>query len=408
MASNFMCRMLQIPLLASLLSMCLLFPAVQGRRNISDIEHAYQGIYWKTALRECPTEHFDILVESTRMMLELTEKNNKPMDTPGWQRFFVADGAGMEGWSSEKHLPDYLQVQNIMTQVNLFPRLGKVGKGNKKRDYQVAYRCRSSRRGPCPKRGKTIATRKNSHGRWEMNFCEAFFSHKYLNDITNGEKMTAHKLGSLVSYEHLLAHDWTFVDLLGSSFHVKDLEAKNDNRHIKSKISGVEWANFFAWYWNAIPNFVVKYSAENYAWFWTNNWFNEKWDWKDNGLDPQWGPTTNTSFPGSPSEVAGPGAVVPLDIQTNEQKNCHSGNDPRESFCDYIGEPYGDWLKDREKSFTSEGGCELTNAGARLVIMPLTPLASVRVMAKKLRSLIPGVLVSGEARPEVIRMFSSS
>ena len=48
---------------------------------------------------ECGGKRFDILVESTRMMLELTKRTTKPMDTPGWQRFFVADPAGVEGWA---------------------------------------------------------------------------------------------------------------------------------------------------------------------------------------------------------------------------------------------------------------------------------------------------------------------
>ena len=51
---------------------------------------------------------------------------------------------------------------------------------------------------------------------------------------------------------------------------------------------------------------------------------------------------------------------MPKENQTTEQENCHAGNDPREVFCDYLGEPYSEWLKDREKPFISEGGCELT------------------------------------------------
>lgn len=50
-----------------------------------------------------------------------------------------------------------------------------------------------------------------------MFFCDGFFRHKYLNDITNGEKKRVESLPDLVSYEHLLAHEWTHVDLLGSS-----------------------------------------------------------------------------------------------------------------------------------------------------------------------------------------------
>ncbi|GMG41695.1 unnamed protein product [Aspergillus oryzae var. brunneus] len=104
-------------------------------------------------------------------------------------------------------------------------------------------------------------------------------------------------------------------------------------------------------------------TTDNYAWFWTNNWFNEKWDWKDNGFDPKYAPDNTTNALGGPENISGPGLGImnPEKNQTTEQKNCHAAaNDPREVFCDYLGEPYSDWLKDREKPFTSEGGCELT------------------------------------------------
>ncbi|KAF7586067.1 hypothetical protein BBP40_009614 [Aspergillus hancockii] len=43
-----------------------------------------------------------------------------------------------------------------------------------------------------------------------------------------------------------------------------------------------------------------------------------------------------------------------------DQEICHSDEDPLAITCDYLGEPYKDWLTDREKTFTSEGGCELS------------------------------------------------
>ncbi|KAB8259540.1 hypothetical protein BDV32DRAFT_150422 [Aspergillus pseudonomiae] len=359
--------MLQISLFALFASLCLATHKVPSPRNITDIENAYQGIYWKTALTECGGKRFDILVESTRMMLELTKRTTKPMDTPGWQRFFVADPAGAEGWASEKHRADYLQVHNVMTQVNMFPRLGKVGKDNKKRDNQVTYRCPSGFNSRCyTEPGLVTFNAKNKH-RWEIHFCNDFFRQKYLNDITNGEKRSAKSLPDLVSYEHTLAHEWTHIDLLGSSFHVMDIRATNPNNKIKERnVYGAEWSTVLAWYRGSLPSVGVKYNADNYAWFWTNNWFNEKWDWKDNGLDPRWGPD-NSNAPGGPQYVSEPGSgfLMPNETQPNEQKNCHAGNDPREVFCDYLGEPYSKWLKDRGKPFTSEGGCELTNVGTQ-------------------------------------------
>ncbi|OGM51358.1 hypothetical protein ABOM_000125 [Aspergillus bombycis] len=354
--------MLQIPLFAFLLPLCLASPTVQSQRNITDIENAYQGIYWKTALVECSDRQFDILVESTRMMLELTKRTTKPMDTPGWQRFFVADPAGVDGWASEKHRPDYLQVHNVMTQVNMFPRLGKVGKDKKKRENQVTYRCPSGPKSRCHINPEQITFNNKTKYGWEISLCDDFFRLKYLNDITNGEKKSAQSLPDLVSYEHSLAHEWAHVDLLGSSFHVMDITATNPNKPLKEKnVYGAEWSTVLAWYSGSPPSVGVKYNADNYAWFWTNNWFNEKWDWKDNGLDPRWGPDNSNAFDG-PQYLSGPGSgfLMPNETQPNEQKNCHVGNDPREVFCDYLGEPYSEWLKDREKPFTSESGCELT------------------------------------------------
>ncbi|QMW28957.1 hypothetical protein G4B84_004292 [Aspergillus flavus NRRL3357] len=343
MASNLMFRMLQVPLFAFLLSLCLVFPTAHGWRNITDITNAYQGIYWWTALVECPAERFDILVESTRMMLELTKRTTKPMDTPGWQRFFAADPLGVEGWASEKHKAHYLQVHNVMTQANMFPRLGRSAKiiGMETIKLDIAAPLSS---------GRII---ENTNAGVEMFFCDGFFRHKYLNDITNGEKKRVESLPDLVSYEHLLAHEWTHVDLLGSSIQFMDLE----------RAFGAQWASVLAWYGPSLPRINVKYNADNYAWFWTNNWFNEKWDWKDNGFDPKYAPENTTNALGGPENISGPGLGImnPEKNQTTEQKNCHAAaNDPREVFCDYLGEPYSDWLKDREKPFTSEGGCELT------------------------------------------------
>ncbi|RMZ39259.1 hypothetical protein CA14_003228 [Aspergillus flavus] len=386
MASTLMFKMLQAPLFAFLLSLCLVFPTVHGWKDITDITNAYQGIYWWTALVECPAERFNILVESTRMMLELTKRTTKPMDTPGWQRFFAADPPGVEGWASKKHKAHYLQVHNVMAQANMFPRLGKVGEDNRYGDHQVRYRCTSER---TPLLKELLV---------------------YLNDITNGEKKRVESLPDLVSYEHLLAHEWTHVDLLGSSVQVMDLEVRNLDLGVQSRRAfGAQWASVLAWYGPSLPRINVKYNADNYAWFWTNNWFNEKWDWKDNGFDPKYAPENTTNALGGPENISGPGLGImnPEKNQTTEQKNCHAAaNDPREVFCDYLGEPYSDWLKDREKPFTSEGGCELTNAGAPLVIMRSIQVASVNVTVKKLRCLILSVLGSEEVLLEVIRMLS--
>ncbi|KOC08138.1 hypothetical protein AFLA70_348g001291 [Aspergillus flavus AF70] len=270
------------------------------------------------------------------------------MDTPGWQRFFAADPPGVEGWASEKHKAHYLQVHSKPSPPGRSAKI--IGMETIKLDIAAPL---SS--------GRIIG---NTNAGVEMFFCDGFFRHKYLNDITNGEKKRVQSLPDLVSYEHLLAHEWTHVDLLGSSIQVMDLEVRNLDLGVQSRrVFGAQWASVLAWYGPSLPRINVKYNADNYAWFWTNNWFNEKWDWKDNGFDPKYAPENTTNALGGPENISGPGLGImnPEKNQTTEQKNCHAAaNDPREVLCDYLGEPYSDWLKDREKPFTSEGGCELT------------------------------------------------
>src|SRR2546423_996730 len=63
------------------------------RVDIEPIKQAFRGIHWDDALTQCTTEQFNILAESTRMALELTNFNigTQEYDGPAWHRNFVRD-----------------------------------------------------------------------------------------------------------------------------------------------------------------------------------------------------------------------------------------------------------------------------------------------------------------------------
>jgi hypothetical protein len=62
-------------------------------RKLAPLRAAYRGIYWDDAYEEWSTEHFDILVESTRVAAgELTNVNLLHFSTgPDFNRFFMKD-----------------------------------------------------------------------------------------------------------------------------------------------------------------------------------------------------------------------------------------------------------------------------------------------------------------------------
>jgi len=72
-------------------------------RKLAPLRAAYRGIYWDDAYEECSTEHFDILVESTRVAAgEFTNVNLQHFSTGSdFNRFFMKDNEASReefGW----------------------------------------------------------------------------------------------------------------------------------------------------------------------------------------------------------------------------------------------------------------------------------------------------------------------
>ena len=77
---------------------------------------------------------------------------------------------------------------------------------------------------------------------------------------------------------------------------------------------------------------------------------------------------TNPIFPDDPDHIPQEHNIDDSDydnldpIDVGPVPNCRqTGDDPdNDVYCDYVGEPYEDYLKDVKEDFRSEGGCRLT------------------------------------------------
>lgn len=109
--------------------------------------------------------------------------------------------------------------------------------------------------------------------------------------------------------------------------------------------------------------------ADSYAWALTNNWFNKKMGWNDDGTKPFEGmiKRENNDIQLQPEDTTN---VAKRDddepIPTGPINNCLS-----EEICNYIGEPYEEYLNDAIAEeladpmgllpFKSKGGCTLSS-----------------------------------------------
>jgi hypothetical protein len=68
---------------------------------LEPIRQEYKGIYWDIAWQYCSRPEFDILVEATRMALEMVHdfQTDNVETLPAWDRYFVSDDNGKNQWS---------------------------------------------------------------------------------------------------------------------------------------------------------------------------------------------------------------------------------------------------------------------------------------------------------------------
>jgi hypothetical protein len=68
---------------------------------LEPIRQAYKGIYWDLAFQNCESEDFKIILEATRMALQMTGNFSSGVveNVPAWNRYFVWDLISRHQWS---------------------------------------------------------------------------------------------------------------------------------------------------------------------------------------------------------------------------------------------------------------------------------------------------------------------
>jgi hypothetical protein len=57
-------------------------------QQLADANANYKGIYWESATQTCTADQFDILMESTRVALDIMSYDYRSSESPGFTRFF--------------------------------------------------------------------------------------------------------------------------------------------------------------------------------------------------------------------------------------------------------------------------------------------------------------------------------
>ncbi|KAF2652616.1 hypothetical protein K491DRAFT_42685 [Lophiostoma macrostomum CBS 122681] len=119
-------------------------------------------------------------------------------------------------------------------------------------------------------------------------FCEKFFKQRYVNDITATPGRQLLDIDTLVSYEHMIIHEWFHNrDTDVASLHIEDI--KGDYGDGERTIYGSYATQHYAWRHvlkgGGIGDLEYKsmMNADSYAWMITYNWYKSIYNWNDDG-----------------------------------------------------------------------------------------------------------------------------
>ncbi|KAI0008094.1 hypothetical protein F4779DRAFT_618968 [Xylariaceae sp. FL0662B] len=202
---------------------------------------AYRGIHWDDALLQCSTDEFDIILEATRMALDVTSYfMTREWESVAWHRYFVKPWKANSLWdwhSSQRNHDLFLNIHDNMYQVSQFPRKGKKDrKGNWSRYKQTSYRCHDvegyhkcalapDEHGIWHGESAYTADGSASLDGWAVVFCPRFFKDgqlKYINRITdvidvderdipdfpNGRMVYGERLSHNFAWKHMGTRDY--------------------------------------------------------------------------------------------------------------------------------------------------------------------------------------------------------
>ncbi len=280
----------------------------------------------------------------------------------------------------------YGNIRNSISQARLWATTGhKSGRFIELK--QISYRCEEELLHKCTDSdfgvGAYTASPQRTGKGWQVTFCPTFFRRRYANDILKAGRTS--QVNKLVSYEHLMAHEYMHVAMLGHCENIIDV-----NTTLLPSTDGAYGTVYGAsrckeWAWLNVPagdepssydtkasiNREVVMNADNYAWYATSAYFSYNWgkssgakakrqlfddstqpDYATFTVDPESGNDINNGATYDDEIDAGDADVI---VGAGENpnltwpQNCHPPNDTNpdgELLCDYIGEQYTDLKAD--------------------------------------------------------------
>lgn len=170
--------------------------------------------------------------------------------------------------------------------VEKFPTKGKKNRnGEFDQLKQITYKCNPFEEG-APNRcllgaiAYTVIPAVADKGQgWATHFCPKFFEElKYINSFER--RADPSSMRYLASYEQSMIHELMHADVIGTPAHMDDIWADFPGVGRK-RAYGATLASRFAWLnvSRQVPtvNVFSRLNADNYAWYYSNLFFGDKW-----------------------------------------------------------------------------------------------------------------------------------
>lgn len=351
--------------------------------SLQDIRFIYPGISWDDVYGgDCTEAQRQIIVTSVQSTVDDIFKvfplKRDRYDSAAFNRFFIRSTEEdiIEGWSTlGQPSQSWTLIDIAFTGITHFLTSGGFKNGILDRRKQVKYRCNTiegQRCGP-----STVAVTSNPSVNlegWSTTFCPTFFN-SYNHTIDLGKEPTRDlvDLPFLRSYEHAIIHELAHADVASgrlSKDHITDVRRSDFPGWGKDQvINGARLSHMLAWKnANAVPSSIeldVTWNADNFAWVYTNAWFAHHYGWTDDGRTMDLGPGMVDEVPSGDDNPDGSDwESISAELENTispPPENCWAlSDDPTDLYCSYLRGTFDDWLVEKESSFVSTGGCELS------------------------------------------------
>lgn len=287
----------------------------KSKDELNELTRNWGGIYWTTANETCTMEELDIIARAIEVaydmvmapVAELTEDDR--YDSGAFNRFFFT-GKNINyaiGWRDPKVANNkviqgsYNFINGTISEVWKFLRYGHGSYVQREKRIKVTCKPLGRNSGCRPGVGAYVppSIADNPPGS-TIVFCPKFFTKKYIEDLARPAWQDVRDLEGLVSFEHQIIHELMHIQRANPTrplYKIDDLIFRDERwkRCEETKVYGAECTYFFSRrnnyqmkgvFW---PNPEIAFTAESYAWFYTNMYFANRYGWTDDGA----------GFPGS-------------------------------------------------------------------------------------------------------------